>query len=223
MAYTYAQLEGLWINAGGNPVFAPIAAAVAMAESGGNPDAFNASDPAGGSRGLWQINGVHGAQSTFDPMGNARAAVQISNNGSNWQPWSTFTNGSYRKFLQPGIAPDQTVAGNGTAAQQTSLQGGNGAVGTPAEPIKCSWFMWAIGPAQCAAGSVAGGSTTAILGSLFEGLIKIVVNPVLILISGTLGILGGAVLMIAGMATLVAQTKVGREAATTALTAAATA
>jgi len=98
--YSYQQLKDLWINAGGDPANADIAAAVAMAESSGNPNAFNSADPSGGSRGLWQINGVWGELSSFDPSINVRAAIQISANGANWKPWGAFTNGSYAKYLQ---------------------------------------------------------------------------------------------------------------------------
>lgn len=84
---TFDQLKTLWVQAGGNPAAAAVAAAVALAESGGRPDAFNGNGGKSQDRGLWQINSVHGAQSTYDPMGNARAAVAISNNGTNWKPW----------------------------------------------------------------------------------------------------------------------------------------
>ena len=33
--YSYAELEGLWINAGGSKTYAPLMAAIADAESGG--------------------------------------------------------------------------------------------------------------------------------------------------------------------------------------------
>ena len=49
-----------------------------------------------GERGYWQINTNHGSLSTYDPLGNARAAVIISANGTNWHPWTTFTSGAYR-------------------------------------------------------------------------------------------------------------------------------
>ena len=101
---TYDQLKQLWIDAGGDPAAADIAAAIAMGESSGNPKAFNGVDPAGGSRGLWQINGVWGELSSFDPSVNVRAAIQISANGKNWRPWGAFTNGSYLKYLKTAEA-----------------------------------------------------------------------------------------------------------------------
>ena len=96
MAYTYAQLKALWNNNGGNPAAADIAAAVALAESGGNADAKNVNTNGSIDRGLWQINSVHGGQSTFDPIANVKAAINISNNGKSWSPWVTFQTGAYK-------------------------------------------------------------------------------------------------------------------------------
>lgn len=87
--YSFSQLEAIWVQAGGSAVFKAMAAAVAMAESGGNPNASNRNSNGTTDRGLWQINSIHGSQSTFDPISNARAAVSISKNGTNWRPWCT--------------------------------------------------------------------------------------------------------------------------------------
>ena len=85
------MLEDLWIQEGGNPGEAFIAAEVARAESGGNPGAISPT----ADYGLWQINVSHGWQATLDPVGNARAAIAISGNGTNWSPWTTYTSGRY--------------------------------------------------------------------------------------------------------------------------------
>lgn len=86
--YTFAQLKDLWIQAGGSPTYADMAAAIAMAESGGRSDAYNGSNSNGSAdKGLWQINTIHGKQSTFDPVENAKAAVAISKGGTDWRPW----------------------------------------------------------------------------------------------------------------------------------------
>ncbi len=99
--YTQSELQELWVKAGGDPSKARVAAAVAMAESGGRTHALNTADPSGGSRGLWQINGIH-KDSTYDALGNAKAAVRISSNGKNFKPWGAYTNGSYKKFYGKG-------------------------------------------------------------------------------------------------------------------------
>ncbi len=84
-------LEQLWLAAGGSPAAEVAAASIAMAESGGNQFATGTV----GERGYWQINPVNGALSTYDPYGNARAAVIMSADGTNWSPWTTFTSGAY--------------------------------------------------------------------------------------------------------------------------------
>jgi hypothetical protein len=86
-----SRLEGLWERAGGSPEAARTAASIAMAESGGRADATGAD----GERGYWQISLDHGALSTYKPYGNAHAAVVISANGTDWAPWTTYTNGTY--------------------------------------------------------------------------------------------------------------------------------
>jgi LysM repeat protein len=84
-------LEALWVKAGGSPAVEVTAASIAMAESGGNQFATGTV----GERGYWQINPVNGSLSTYDPYGNARAAVIMSGNGTNWSPWTTYTSGAY--------------------------------------------------------------------------------------------------------------------------------
>jgi LysM repeat protein len=86
-----SQLEELWEAAGGSQGEAFTAAEIAMAESGGNQFATGTV----GERGYWQINPNHGSLSTYDPMGNAKAAVVISADGTNWTPWTTYTSGLY--------------------------------------------------------------------------------------------------------------------------------
>lgn len=130
------EIESLWVQAGGNPQQASAASAIAMAESGGDTDSKNDRNSNGSiDRGLWQINSIHGSLSTFDPLANARAAVSISKNGSNWRPWcvawsdgacgGTFmgTGAPVLKFLGlGGDASGQTVGGTVTADfQQAGL------------------------------------------------------------------------------------------------------
>jgi LysM repeat protein len=84
-------LEQLWTAAGGAAGSAHMAAEIAMAESGGNQFAYSPTN----DRGYWQINGSWGPLSTFDALGNAKAAVHISSDGHNWSPWTTYTSGAY--------------------------------------------------------------------------------------------------------------------------------
>lgn len=91
-----SQLENLWIKAGGSRGAAFMAAEIARAESGGRQ---YARDPASGyyadgnvDIGYWQVNTVHG-NIPYDPIGNAQAAIRVSNNGSDWTPWVTYNKG----------------------------------------------------------------------------------------------------------------------------------
>lgn len=87
--------------------------AVGMAESGGNPRAFNGNSRTGDkSYGLFQINmignlgparlkqyGLKSNEELFDPMENIKVMKRMSGNGANWSPWSAYKTGAYRKFL----------------------------------------------------------------------------------------------------------------------------
>jgi LysM repeat protein len=84
-------LEALWRSAGGSPSYEVTAASVAMAESSGIQYATGPF----GERGYWQINPDHGALSTYDAYGNARAAVIISDDGTDWSAWTTYVDGAY--------------------------------------------------------------------------------------------------------------------------------
>jgi Lysozyme like domain len=123
--YTYAQLEQLWINNGGSKATAPIAAAIALAESSGNPQAVNPTDNNGTqtSWGLWQIsNGTHGqpVPNILDPNVNAQQAVAKYQGAGGWSPWGTYDSGAYEAYLSPGTTPDPNVP----AATLTSATGG---------------------------------------------------------------------------------------------------
>jgi hypothetical protein len=80
----------------------PTAAAVCTCESGGNPNA-RALTAYEDSRGLWQVNLLahpqYASVDLYDPAVNVQAALAISSNGTNWQPWSTYTNGCYTQYL----------------------------------------------------------------------------------------------------------------------------
>jgi len=84
-------LEQLWDSAGGNPSDAFMAAEIAMAESGGQQYALSPTD----DYGYWQINASNGSLATFNAYGNARSAIILSQDGTNWSPWTTYTSGAY--------------------------------------------------------------------------------------------------------------------------------
>jgi len=85
-------LETLWEAAGGSHAEAITAAEIAMAESGGNQYALSPTD----DYGYWQINASHGpSMATFNALGNAKAAIAISDDGHDWDPWTTYVTGAY--------------------------------------------------------------------------------------------------------------------------------
>jgi hypothetical protein len=119
-------LMDLWMRAGGSRDAAAIAAAVALAESRGVDTVSPPNSNGTVDRGYWQINSVHGAMSSLDPMTNAKAAISISSNGRNWNPWTEYRNGDYKKYL--GTGPNTGSTG--------SVSGGTAGVGSskPAGP-----------------------------------------------------------------------------------------
>lgn len=137
---SYAQLEGVWIRNGGSPALAPLMAAIAEAESSGNPDARNNTDNGGTqtSWGLWQIsNGDHTMPSPNwnDPNVNAQLAVgKMKSQGL--RAWGTYTSGAYKRFMSSGTTPDLT---------------GSSPIPTPATPVSngdanCAWhFSYGLG------------------------------------------------------------------------------
>lgn len=131
MALADSAIAGYAQSAGVSGQNLAIAVAVAIAESGGNPNAHNARPP-DDSYGLWQINmlgslgpqrraalGISSNSQLFDPSVNARAMAMISSGGTNWKPWTTYTRGTYQLYM--GRA--QAAAGNPGAAP-----GGAGAI-----------------------------------------------------------------------------------------------
>lgn len=85
------EIRNIWLDNGGSSAGANIATGVALAESGGDTRAISpASD-----YGVWQINAIHfgtvgiNSGNWSDPNVNARAAIALSANGSNWAAWCT--------------------------------------------------------------------------------------------------------------------------------------
>lgn len=138
-----SQIAQLAYNAGFRGSALRMAVAVAMAESGGNTNAYNPEAAAGtapnhGSRGLWQIYGTahpqYDSSQAFDPAVNAQAAYQVYREaGNRFTPWSTYNNGSAYAISQslnldiptgtiqfdPGTAP---LTPRGIATKQATTQ-----------------------------------------------------------------------------------------------------
>jgi hypothetical protein len=102
--YSYAQIKDLWVLHGGDPKTASVAAAIAMAESGGNSDAVSKPNSNGTlDRGLFQVNSIHGGHSTTDLAGNIKFAIQLSKNGTNWKPWSVWWKVPFKEGPGEGV------------------------------------------------------------------------------------------------------------------------
>ena len=92
---TCLAMERLWERAGGSSSSAFMAAEIAMAESSGQQYATDYDKNGTVDRGYWQINSIN-AGSSFNAIVNAKAAVRISVDGTNWNPWVTYQTGAYQ-------------------------------------------------------------------------------------------------------------------------------
>lgn len=96
------------------------AVAIALAESGGNPQAYNPEVSAGaaagqGSYGLWQIylaaHPQYSAASLIQPDYNAAAAFQLYQQaGDSFQQWTTYRSGAYQAYV-PSAEASAAAAG----------------------------------------------------------------------------------------------------------------
>jgi len=142
VAYSYGQLETLWTQAGGPKALAPLMAAIALAESSGNPDALNTTDNGGTqtSVGLWQVsNGTHNYPASWTtPAGNAAEAV-AKYKSQGLDAWGTYTSGAYQQYYR-GSTPASSLP-----------QGGGGSGGTATTQAELDSFSpgdatWLEGP-----------------------------------------------------------------------------
>lgn len=145
---TYGQLEELWVQAGGPRPLAPLMAAIALAESAGNPQALNPSDNNGTqtSWGLWQISdGTHNKPSPdiLTPLGNARAAV-AKYHDQGLSAWGTYDSGAYKRYYRGGVPPSQLPAGGGGGGGG----GGQTALLTGWNPGDLGWLEGPLGIIQ---------------------------------------------------------------------------
>ena len=118
-----AQLESLWKGAGGPADKAHLMAAIAMAESGGDPSINYGGGhnsplgPAGKlASGLWQILGIpsgYDGSKVYDPFENAKMAVaKFNSQGLN--AWQVYSRNDYQQYLgRGGFAEPQQFATGG--------------------------------------------------------------------------------------------------------------
>jgi hypothetical protein len=144
-----SQIYTLLMQGGFSPRDATVMTAIAQAESAGNLGAVGdvrlQNGTWGPSVGLFQIRTLKAETGrgtdrdiehlTGNPRAQVEAALNISDGGRNFRPWSTYSSGSYRQFLdndlQPGAALD--LSGGSSEAAGTAGTGGTG--GTVADPF----------------------------------------------------------------------------------------
>lgn len=117
-----SAIAQLAVNAGFKGSDIPTAVAVALAESGGNPDAKNPS----GAEGLWQVMwALHGfSGNAFDPQTNANAAHTVwSQQG--WAAWTTWKNGRYLVYMGRASVAAATTANHGSNSSGSSSTSSN--------------------------------------------------------------------------------------------------
>jgi hypothetical protein len=137
-----SQIYTLLLQGGFPPDRARLMTAIASAESARNPGAIGdvALENArwGPSVGLFQIRTLKAETGTGsdrdiqrllnNPAEQVKAAMNISGNGSNLRPWSTYTSGAYLQYLneplQAGVAVPSTL-GTGAGAYGAGGYGAN--------------------------------------------------------------------------------------------------
>jgi len=146
------QLIGLASGAGFSGDDLVTAVAIALAESGGDPQAYNPEQSAGaaqgrGSFGLWQIyltaHPEFAGQNLLDPQVNAAAAYAVySAAGASFRPWSTFESGAYEANV---AAVTQALSSN----PDVVASGGDGGPSSSGDlltlVIAGGLALWAVG------------------------------------------------------------------------------
>lgn len=108
MALTAKEVAALAIKAGFPSNVVPTMVAIAKAESGYNEKAKNSI----GACGLWQIHPYQAG--CLDAFGNAMMAI-AKYRSQGLRAWSTYTNGSYKKYLAEGTRAYAAAKDNATA------------------------------------------------------------------------------------------------------------
>jgi len=161
---SYAQLKAVWLDASKGTryhtnAWASLMAAIAEAESGGNPLVTNPNDNNGTQTawGLWQVSdGTHNSPGAgwADPAGNARLAIaKLDSQGLT--AWGTYNSGAYKQYLSDKSAPDYTLTNAPSAAEQAA------ATAQADKAQSCAWQFGTIdNPIPSFVPFIGGGSTT---------------------------------------------------------------
>lgn len=133
--YDFADLESLARSAGLSATDAKVAAAVALAESGGQPGAISST----GDYGLWQINARSWPQFStsrlLDPSYNAKAMATVHGSTRGWNHWTTYRTGAYRKYLSTGSTINGESAGGGLPGVDDLIDGAGNLISGGADAL----------------------------------------------------------------------------------------
>jgi len=169
-----SQIYTLLLQGGFTPDDARMMTAIAQAESAANPGAVGdvglQTATWGPSVGLFQIRTLKSETGTGsdrdiqrlmnNPAEQVKAARNISNGGRNLRPWSTYTNGAYRKFLdeplQAGV-PVPSTSGTGMGPFGAGVGNGFG-MGVGAGPYGAGVGVGPYGAGAAAFGAGANGA-----------------------------------------------------------------
>ena len=173
MALSYAQLKSVWLSAAqgtqyATNAWASLMAAIAEAESSGNPNSTNPTDNGGTqtSWGLWQISlGNHDEPSPNwnDPVVNAQLAIgKLQSQGLS--AWGTYTSGAYKTYLNGATTPDGTGIQGGSAVDAAQL------TAAAAVASNCLWSIPTLGSViSSTGGGIIGGFIGGITGNPSAG------------------------------------------------------
>jgi hypothetical protein len=167
----FHDLARLWVQAGGPVSIAGLMAAIALAESNGDPNAVN---PESGATGFWQIH--PGGAQYKDPLTNARTAV-AKYRSQGLGAWEAYTNGAYKRYLPA------SGGGGGVGGVLASAAGdAGGAISGAGHAIS-----GAAGGAGHAISGLAGGALHGVEGAItnaadfaITGLLKIVLDALVL-------------------------------------------
>lgn len=161
--------------------------AVSLAELSTASDVETVFGDNGTSVGIWQIHlPAHPDVTSACAMDldcSTRAALRISNGGTNWNPWGAFTNGSYRKYLDVaskilGGSPAPATDTGGITHDPGPTDSGSGSGSTSGNASPLSGFQFptlGLGILGDIAGGVLFkiGLTLLAIGLVFVGLLQL--------------------------------------------------
>ena len=153
--YSVSDLADAARNAGFSGAALVTAVAVSLAENSGRVlRAVNTNPTGSRDRGPWQINDREHPEVSdgcaFSLDCSAGAAFQISSQGRTWQPWTTWTNGAYKRYLS-----DAQGAVGGASDAQTNSGG---------DPFGVGSAISSVTGQLVSAGQVAGGAVLILAG-----------------------------------------------------------